>query len=448
MKVLKFGGTSVGTPESLASVRNIIERETEPCVVTVSALGGLTDRLIKTAALAASGCGEYLREYEEICARHRRVCEAVVPSGYMGDCWGHVKDLLDELGTIFKAISLLGELTKRSHDLVVSYGERMSSIIVSSMFPGAALVDALEVIRTREHFGKSVLDAEETSRRIRERFALLKDRPVTVIGGFISRDADGHITNLGRGGSDYTAAILAAELGARVLEIWTDVDGFMTADPRKVRDARVIDRLSFVEAMELCNFGAKVVYPPTIYPVFNRNIPIIIKNTFNPSVPGTLIGDAGARGPETWTPVGVSAIADTRLLSLEGAGAGMYERMVNTLTRQGIELLMPDGRCSCGLRGADAERALDLLREEFAAELVDSTLGGLRLSDPDSLVALVGNGDAGAPEPADLAEALNEQGVPVVQGPLLATSGTLACMVPQPALDDALNIIHSKFITL
>lgn len=447
MKVLKFGGTSVGTPESLGNVHAIVESQPEPCIVTVSALGGITDRLIAAADMAAAGNCAYSGIYDEICARHRRVCEAVVPTGYLGDAWAAVKALLDELGTILKAINLLREITERTRDLVVSYGERMSCIIVTSMIPGAKLAHSLDFIRTKSNFGKSVLDQEATSALVRERFAKLKDERTVIVPGFIARDSDGRISNLGRGGSDYTAAILAAELDAKVLEIWTDVDGFMSADPRIVKDALVIDRLSFVEAMELCNFGAKVVYPPTIYPVFHKNIPILIKNTFNPTAAGTLIGDTRrGRAIEDPAAIGVSSIADTRLVSLKGADAALYNRMINILTRNGIETMLTDDRESCGIRGNDATRAEALLNEEFASELMTDALDAVKISDRLATVALIGRGEEDSTLPSRLAKTLNSAGIPICHTPQQVSPGSAACMVAADDLKDALQTIHAKFI--
>lgn len=445
MKVLKFGGTSVGTPESLSNVRAIVESLTEPSIVTVSALGGITDRLIAAADAAAAGSVSYAGIYDEIRSRHRRVCEAVVPSGYVGEAWAAVNALLEELETILKAINLLGEITERTRDLVVSYGERMSCIIVTAMISGAVLAHSLDFIRTRRSFGKSVLDQEATSALIAKKFATLGNASTIVVPGFIARDSDGRISNLGRGGSDYTAAILAAELNARVLEIWTDVDGFMTADPRIVKSAQVIDRLSFVEAMELCNFGAKVVYPPTIYPVFHKNIPIIIKNTFNPTTPGTLIGDGSINAADCASAeaLGVSSIADTRLVSIPDEA--LYARMINLLTRNGIETMLADGHTACGIKGADAQRASALLREEFATELMTAGTD-LRISDRLSTVALIGRGTDSAELPARMAKTLNAAGIPVCQSPQQVSSGSVACMVAADDLAEALKTIHLKFI--
>ena len=288
MKVLKFGGTSVGSVESMSSVKQIVESCREPVIVVVSALGGITDRLIETARVAVEGGDGYERHFRAIVERHKAmVASAVVPQK-QAELLALIDPLLGELGNIFKGVSLIKDLSTKTLDTIVSYGERLSSLIVSRVVEGAVHYDARFFIKTRRQYGKHIVDFEETNKLVKRYFAELPR--VAVVPGFIASDrVTGDVTNLGRGGSDYTASILATALGASQLEIWTDVDGFMTADPRVINTAYVIERLSFTEAMELCNFGAKVIYPPTIYPVFHKNIPILIKNSFNPSAPGTLI---------------------------------------------------------------------------------------------------------------------------------------------------------------
>lgn len=444
MKVLKFGGTSVGTPESLRCVKAIVESVSEPCVVVVSALGGITNSLIAMAQEAAEG-NDFEPAFSGISARHHTVIEAIVAKDKQAETIKKVDELLDELHTVCKALQLLRELTERSLDLVESYGERMSCIIVTNMLSGAELFHSLDFIRTKRQFGKNILDAEVTAKEIARLWGPDPEKHrLTVCPGFISRDAEGHISNLGRGGSDYTAAIIAAELGASVLEIWTDVDGFMTADPRIVKNARVIDRLNFVEAMELCNFGAKVVYPPTIYPVFHSNIPILIKNTFNATCPGTLIAEGeGAQGF-----VGVSAIDNTCLVEMEGAPEGYGERMINSLTRNGVETLMPDAEaCRCGIRKADAPRALEILNNKFAQELADGIVREITLTEDLATIAIVTSASV-IPQGASqqLSEALNVEGIPVSHTPRQASPGAIACMVPRQFLNQSIIAIHNSFI--
>ncbi len=443
MKVLKFGGTSVGTPRSLQCVKSIVENQSEACIVTVSALGGITNRLIECGNRAANADCSYHEIISEIRERHNNVIDCVLPQVAIPECKQQVSALIDELEMICNAVALLRELTPRSLDLIESYGERMSCIIVSKMISGAVLRNSLDFICTRQQYGKSVLDPETTSARIKEIFAPLKDEKVVVIPGFISKDNEGHISNLGRGGSDYTAAIIAAELNASVLEIWTDVDGFMTADPRIVKDAFVIDSLSFVEAMELCNFGAKVVYPPTIYPVFSANIPILIKNTFNASAKGTMIAETQSQSGI----IGVSAIANTCLVTITGAPGEWSDRMINSLSRNGVETLMPNDRCQCGIHEADSARALEILNGKFAEELASGMIR-IEITHDLSTIAIIGPVTEQLLHNAaeQFAAALNCQGIPVTYSPRRASPGAVACMVPHSFLNQSLNAIHNTFI--
>ena len=318
MKVLKFGGTSVGTAESLTYVKHIVESGEDRMVVVVSALGGLTDKLLATAALASSGDQRYKDNMLSIAERHRGIITAIIAPEFQDEVSSTVEPMLEELGKLYDGVALIGELPDQTLDRIVSFGERMSSVIVSRMIPGATHFNSLDIIKTEKWFNKNIADTVLTDRNIKETLSLCKSK-VAVIGGFISTDRDsGEITNLGRGGSDYTAALVAAALDADCLEIWTDVDGFMTADPRIIPQAQVIDRLSFVESMELCSFGAKVVYPPTIYPVFHKNIPIRILNTFRSTAPGTWITDKAANLGEA---KGVTSVRKISIIEIEGKSA-------------------------------------------------------------------------------------------------------------------------------
>ncbi|MDE5869900.1 MAG: aspartate kinase, partial [Muribaculaceae bacterium] len=291
MNVLKFGGTSVGTIESLTNVRNIVDSLEEPAVIVVSALGGLTDCLIATANSAAQGNRDFIEEMTKISKRHFDIIDALVKPEKKEEIKKEIQSLLQQLSDIYKGLSLIKSLPERTLDLVVSFGERMSSIIVAGILKEADHHDSLNFMRTERWFNKDIADRSLTEDLIKKEFPLPLKRHC-VMGGFISRDRDtNEITNLGRGGSDYSAALVAAALNATELHIWTDVDGFLTTDPRIVKNVRLIPAMTFVESMELCSFGAKVIYPPTIYPVFHKNIPIRILNTFNPSAPGTFITD-------------------------------------------------------------------------------------------------------------------------------------------------------------
>ena len=394
---MKFGGTSVGTVGSLRNVKMIVERREEPVIVVVSALGGITDRLIATARLAAEGNEEYLHSFQDIVTRHHDVINGIVPHEWQDEISSKVDALLDELGNIYKGVSLIRDLSPRSMDIIVSYGERLSSTIISKVINGAQLFDSRQFIKTLYQFGKHVLDNDATQTLIHQTFDNAPFK-VALVPGFISSDSKGDVTNLGRGGSDYTAAILAAALDAEALEIWTDVDGFMTADPRIIPNSYVIDHMSFIEAMELCNFGAKVIYPPTIYPVFHKNIPILIKNTFNPDAPGTCISEQrpSAEGKDI---KGISSINDTCLITVSGLCMvgiiGINARIFNALARNGVSVFMvsqasSENTTSFAVRNADAQRAIEALNKEFSAEIETGEMNAIRAEYNLATVAIVG----------------------------------------------------------
>ena len=292
MKVLKFGGSSVATSESIQKVKSIVQSQDDVVVVVVSALGGVTDELVRIASLAESADASYLEKLQALKKRHVDACDELVNAGKGGKLLRLAVDsLLNELDSICRGVFLLKVLPEKSRDQILSYGERLSSLIVTAAVGNAELYDSLDFIRMED--GR--VDFERTNSLVAAKFAGYgKNSPVAIVPGFIARDNAGDIVTLGRGGSDYTASILASALDASVLEIWTDVDGFMSADPRIIKTSYVIDELSYEEATELCNFGAKVVYPPTLYPVCQKKIPIRVKNTFNPEAPGTLIHEGGA----------------------------------------------------------------------------------------------------------------------------------------------------------
>ncbi len=453
MNVLKFGGTSVGTPESLKSVKAIVEGRTEPVIVVVSALGGITDKLISTARTAAKGDPSYIESYNEMVERHRNVIDCLVPEEYRDEVNTRVDALLGELGNIYLGVSLIKDLSPRSLDIIVSYGERLSSSIISRIIKDAVLLDSRGFIKTMDQFGKHVLDNDLSQQLIHSTFDGL-DFKVAVVPGFISSDRNGDVTNLGRGGSDYTAAILAASLDADVLEIWTDVDGFMTADPRIIENTYVIPHLSFIEAMELCNFGAKVIYPPTIYPVFHKNIPIYIKNTFNPDAPGTCISDDIPEG-ENKDIKGISSINDTCLITVSGlcmvGVIGVNARIFNTLAANGVSVFLvsqasSENTTSFAVRNADAERAVQSLEKEFSAEIETGEMNPIKAEYNLATIAIVGEnmrhstGVAGK-----LFNTLGRNGINVIACAQGASETNISFVTELKNQRKALNVIHDSF---
>lgn len=453
MKVLKFGGTSVGTVESLKSVKKIVEECDEQIIVVVSALGGITDQLIKTAKLAAQGDKSHLEFYARIVERHNNVIESMVSIDKIEKLKSIVDPLLEELGNIYKGVSLIKDLSERTLDIIVSYGERLSSIIISYIIKGAHHYDSRNFIKTEKQFGKHILENDTTQKYIHATFDNNTFK-VAVVPGFISSDENGNITNLGRGGSDYTAAILAATLNASVLEIWTDVDGFMTADPRVINNTYVIDHLSFIEAMELCNFGAKVIYPPTIYPVCHKNIPIWIKNTFNPTAPGTCISEERP-SPEGKAIKGISSINDTCLITVSGLGMvgiiGINARIFNALAKNGVSVFLvsqasSENNTSFAVRNADADLAVSVLKEEFAVELQSGEITDIVPEPNLATVAIVGEnmkhstGIAGK-----LFNTLGRNGINVIACAQGASETNISFVIDLKNLRKALNVIHDSF---
>lgn len=451
MKVLKFGGTSVATVDSLRNVKRIVDSLEEPAVVVVSALGGLTDRLIATARAAAQGEDSFRDDVAGFARRHSEIIEALVPSDRRTEVSATVRGLTAQLLEIYTGLSLIRDLPAKTLDLVVSFGERMSSVIVANILENAVHADSLEFIRTEKWFNRDIAARQLTDSLISEKIALPLAATV-VTGGFISRDKDtGDITNLGRGGSDYTAALIAARLGADLLEIWTDVDGFMTADPRIIPDARVIPDMSFIESMELCSYGAKVIYPPTIYPVFHRNIPIRILNTHNPSAPGTLITDSSDSLPADVR--GVSSVKKTAMVSVTGSltanVAEINSRSFNAMARNGISILLvaqpaSDAAFSIALAEADAGKAMEALRAEFAPELQEGSVREVSLETDLTVLAVVresikeikGLG-------ARLVNTLQRDGVDVKAVSDGASETTIAIIVPDSDAVRSLRLVHS-----
>ena len=455
MKVLKFGGTSVGSVESILLVKQIVEAQTEPVIVVVSALGGVTDKLIGMARMAATGDVNYETEFESLVRRHDQMVRTVIPSGTSRKrtLYRKIHSLLDELGNIYRGLFLLKDMSTNILDTVVSYGERLSSLIVSTLIEGAALADARCFMKTEKKSGRHMLAKEETERLLKETFAK-ESSSVVVVPGFISTDkTSGHVTNLGRGGSDYTAAVIAATLGADVLEIWTDVDGFMTADPRVISNAYAIDELSYVEAMELCNFGAKVVYPPTIYPAFHENIPILIKNTFNASAPGTIIRNKLL--DTTRIIKGISSINDTSLINVTGLGMvgiiGINRRIFSALAANGISVFLvaqasSESSTSIGVREQDARLAADVLDQEFAKEIALGEMNPMRIVDGLATVAIVGEnmkGNAGIA--GQLFGVLGRNGINVIAAAQGVSETNISFVVHKDYLRKTLNVIHDSF---
>lgn len=455
MKVLKFGGTSVGSVKSILSLKSIVEREAkhQEVVVVVSALGGITDKLLETSRQAYKGDESWKENYKAIVDRHHSMIDTIITDTADREAlFNKVDALFEQLQSLFYGVFLIHDLSHKTQDAIVSYGERLSSNIVATLIRGAKWFDSRDFIKTHDQQGRRSLDSELTNQLVRKTFAELPR--ISVMGGFIARDSEsGDITNLGRGGSDYTASIVAASLDAEVLEIWTDVDGFMTADPHVIKTAYTINELSYIEAMELCNFGAKVIYPPTIYPVCVRNIPIRVKNTFNPNGKGTIIKQKidNDRKPIK----GISSISGTTLITVTGLSmvgvVGVNRRIFTSLASNGISVFMvsqasSENSTSIGVRDADAENAVSVLNEEFKAEIEDGRMFPMHAESGLATIAIVGeNMKHAAGIAGKLFGTLGRSGISVIACAQGASETNISFVVEGKSLRKSLNVLHDSF---
>ena len=459
MKVLKFGGTSVGSVKSILSLKRIVEAEArkQPVVVVVSALSGITDKLIATSHMALRGDERYKEEFEDMVSRHHQMIDTIITDPKKREnLFNTVDSLFEQLKSIYYGVYLIHDLSRKTEDAIVSYGERLSSNIVASLVKNGRRMNARDFIRTERKNGKHVLDSELTNLLVREYFRGI-DNPmgraneILVVPGFISRDrSTGETTNLGRGGSDYTAAIIAAALNAEVLEIWTDVDGFMTADPRVIKSAYTINELSYVEAMELCNFGAKVIYPPTIYPVCVKNIPIKVKNTDHP---GTLIKQTVENDRK---PIkGISSIKGTTLITVTGLSMvgviGVNRRIFTTLANKGISVFMvsqasSENSTSIGVRDEDSDAAVEVLNDEFAKEIETGAMFPMHAENGLATIAIVGENMKHTPGIAGkLFGTLGRSGISVIACAQGASETNISFVVDGAFLRKSLNVLHDSF---
>lgn len=451
MKVLKFGGTSVGSVENILKVKEIVESTGTEAIVVVSAMSGITDKLIATANTAAKGDNAYTTMFNEITERHLTTVRETVPEQDIAEATAGLQKLFAELSSLYDDVFSAHTLTEDKLNTIVSYGEKMSSSFIAFVL-GAKHFNSINIIKTKKYHKKNILDKPVTYRNIAAEFETLPK--VSIMGGFISSDSTtGETTNLGRGGSDYTAAILAGALDAEALEIWTDVDGFMTADPRLVNNAYVIDELSYIEAMELSNFGAKVLYPPTIYPVYERNIPIFIKNTNNHTCRGTRISNI--KNPEGRTVKGISSINDTCLITLQGMGMvgvlGISSRTFKALADEGISVFLisqasSENSTTFAIQNAEAEAAIKALSKEFSAELERGEIWSITPQKNLATVAIVGEnmrfntGLAGK-----LFDTLGRSGVNIIACAQGASETNISFVITQKYLKKALNVLHDSF---
>lgn len=455
MKVIKFGGSSVATPERIKSVINIIKPYSQSDLAIVfSAFGGVTDVLIQLSSLALEGNTGYRAKLEELETRHLDAVRNLISIKNQSGILAQVKIQINELEGVLQGVFLVKERTLRTLDYIMSFGERLSAYIISEAMKDAGLpaeyLDARKVIRTDNQFGYAKVDFDVTNKLIAEHFKF--HDALQIITGFIATSESGETTTLGRSGSDYTAAIFAGALKVSSLEIWTDVDGMMTADPRLVKKAFTIPTMSYEEAMELSHFGAKVIFPSTLLPAMAHNIPIWVKNTFNPSHEGTLISAESTNGKLI---KGISSMNGISLLNIQGSGmlgvVGVSMRLFSTLAQEKINVILISQASSehsicIAIESTLAARAKAALKREFQHEIHNELIDDVHVTDNLSIVATVGDGMKHHPGTSGrMFSALGKNGINVVAIAQGSSERNISAVIKQEDVAKALNVLHDAF---
>ena len=452
MKVLKFGGTSVGSPERIKGVKKIIESQDSACVIVVSAFQGITDELKLMGELASARNEEYKILFDKVLKRHTEYARQLVPKEKRASAMDAVCKLFADLQQTLNGIYLLRELSSHSLDQVMSTGELLSSLIVSNIVDNSLLLDSRNFIKTDSNFGYANVDFARTDALVNEYIS--NPGGHVIVSGFIASNHLNETTTLGRGGSDYSAAILAAALNSEILEIWTDVDGFMTADPKKVEKAYAIETLTYSEAIELSHFGAKVIYTPTLRPVYKKNIPIKVLNTFNPSSRGTLISNKSS--DENISPIkGISSIDHTDLITLQGTGmvgvTGISMRLFSALARQNINIVLitqasSEYSITFAVSPSDTSAAASAIHEEYKNEIDFNKELKVLIERNLSIIAIVGERMKNTPGiSATLFKALGRNGINVIATAQGSSELNISVVIKNESLKKALNVIHDGF---
>jgi aspartokinase/homoserine dehydrogenase 1 len=451
MKVLKFGGTSVGSAESIAKVEKIVSTIDGPVVMVVSAVGGVTDRLIRAARLAGEGDNACFDELDLIIETHLEIISKLFESSKRPEIERLVEPDFEELRIVLRGVFLIKELSHRSFESLTGVGERLSSRIIAA-YMDADWYDSRLYIKTQFEYGRNQVQTKETNQLLMAVGQTLGQR--SLFPGFISSNDKNENTTLGRGGSDYTAALLAASFAADELQIWTDVDGFMTADPRVISRAYCIERLSYAEAMELSHFGAKVIYPPTILPAYQHQIPIRIKNTFHPEAPGTLI-DNNTEVVDNRLIKGISSIKDVSLLTVQGVGmvgvTGIAMRLFSSLAAREVNVILisqasSENSISLVIETAQAEIARTAVENEFDREITHRQINNIMIEDEMAVVAIVGEGMKKTTGiSGQLFNSVGKNGVNVYAIAQGGSELNISFVIKEKNIRKAMNVIHEAF---
>jgi len=452
MKVLKFGGTSVGSPERIRGVKKIIESQSSPCLIVISAFQGITDDLKHLSELASNRDDGYEILLDKMILKHIDFAKQLISKSKQNRVIEDIKNISDDLRETLSGIYLLRELSKHSLDQTLATGEILSSLILSNYIQDCQLIDARNFIKTDSNFGFATVDFGKTDSLIAKNLAGMRKH--IIVPGFIASNERGETTTLGRGGSDYSASIFAAALNAEVLEIWTDVDGFMTADPKKVEKAYAIENLTYSEAIELSHFGAKVIYTPTLRPVYKKNIPIIVLNTFNPALKGTVITSKSS--VDNRSPIkGISSIDHIDLITLQGTGmvgvSGTSMRLFGALARKNINIILitqasSEYSITFAVNPIDSLIAHEALNEEFKTEIDHNKELKILVEKNLSIIAIVGERMKNTPGiSATLFKALGRNGINVIATAQGSSELNISVVIKYESLKKALNVIHDGF---
>jgi aspartokinase/homoserine dehydrogenase 1 len=458
MKVLKFGGTSVGTLDSINQVIRIISDNKQPVAVVYSAMGGVTNKLIEMGTLASKGDARYLDILQSIEERHFAIIRALVDVKAQSSILAKIKGNFNEIEDLLKGITYIRELSIKTMDLLLSFGERLSSQIITFVLNEqgikAKYIDAREIIKTNSNYGFAEVDFAETNALIN--IALAENNQVYCITGFIASNKDNITTTLGRGGSDYTASIIGAALGSEVIEIWTDVNGMMTADPRKVKNAFTIPEISYSEAMELSHFGAKVIYPPSLVPAFLKNIPIKVLNTFESNHSGTNISkEINQKG---YSITGISSIDEISLVNLQGNGmigvAGVSAKLFGLLADNKISVILISQASSehsiCfAVDPKSAENVREILEAGFKTEIQNGDIENISVQNNLSIIAVVGEGmKSSSGTSGKLFTVLGKNGINVIATAQGSSELNISVVIKKKDISKTLNAIHETFFEI
>jgi len=452
MKVLKFGGSSVGNAENIRRVKCIVESQNDDIIVVISALYGITDKILNASRMAALGTEYFNTEITTIRERHQQLLNELFPGDKKNNIKKDVDKYLDQLEKIIKGVSMIGELTPKTMDKIVGFGEKLSSLIITAFIEGSKWIDSAKLIKTDSEFGKAQVDFAKTNKLICDKFSDFHG--ICIVPGFVSSNDKGECTTLGRGGSDYTAAIYASALDADVLVKWTDVDGFMTADPKVISKAYVIKSLSYAEAMELSYFGADVLYPPTILPVYKKGIPIQIKNTMNPSAEGSFITNRNLNGKNR--PIkGISSISNISLITAQGLGmvgvTGISMRLFTALARQKVNVVFisqgsSENSISIAVDTGMVKIAEKSIYDEFSGEIKNGKINNVQIKNDLSIVAIVGeNMKKSSGIAGKLFRTIGVNGINILSIAQGASELNISWVIKKSDLRKTLNVVHESF---